>query len=164
MPDLLIRDLDPLADREAISAVLDEARDYYRLWLGRPPGSAEVEDVLTSAPPGCDPARSRRLGLVLAGRLSGLAELSFGYPAPQDAYLGLMILAPRARGAGHGAAFHMHVLDLARAAGCRMIYLGVLDANPRGRAFWRRQGYAETGVTRWDAETGQLLHRLGRSV
>lgn len=164
MQGLTFRALDPIADRPALAAMLTEAQDYYLLWLGHPPGEAEVTDALTSTPPGCDPALSHRLGLFLDERLSGVAELSFGYPGPEDAFLGLMILAPRARSGGHGAAFHDHILTLARARGCPRIYLGVLDANRRGWAFWTRQGYAETGVTRMDAETGHLLHRLVRAV
>ena len=160
MPDLTIRALEPTLDRPALGALLTEAQDYYLLWLGHPPGDADVTDALTATPPGCDPTLSRRLGLFLDGCLSGVAELSFGYPAPEDAYLGLMVLAPRARSGGHGATFHDHLLTLARANGCPRIFLGVLDVNKRGWAFWRRQGYAETGVTRLDAETGRLLHRL----
>ena len=164
MPDLTIRALEPTLERAALGALLTEAQDYYLLWLGHPLGDAEVTDALTGTPPGCDPAQSWRLGLFLDGRLSGVAELSFGYPAPEDAFLGLMILAPRARSGGHGAAFHDHILTLARAKACPRIYLGVLDANTRGWAFWSRQGYAETGVTRLDAETGHLLHRLVRQL
>ncbi len=160
MPDILIRDLDPVQDRPRVSAFLQEAQDYYHLWLGHAPGEAEVDDYFTSVPPNCDPAETRRLGLVLDGRLSGLVELAFGYPAPEDAFLGLMILAPRARSAGHGPAFHAHVEALARARACPRLYLGVLQANPRGKAFWHRMGYVETGVTRLDAETGHLLYRL----
>lgn len=166
MPDVTrsFRNLDPQADRAALAQMLMQARDYYDLWLGHPPGEAEVEDALSSTPPGCDPAQSHRLGLFLDGVLSGVAELSFGYPTAEDAFLGLMILAPGARGAGHGEAFHDLVLRLARQRGCRRIYLGVLQANPRGKAFWHRMGYAETGVTRVDEETGHFLYRLGREV
>lgn len=164
MPRLTIRPLDPEADRPALAALLTEAQDYYQLWLGHPPGEPEVTDALTATPPGCDPALSWRLGLFLDGQLSGVSELSFGYPTAEDAYLGLMILAPSARSGGHGATFHAHILTLARAKGCPRIYLGVLDANARGWAFWKRQGYTETGITRLDAETGHLLHRLVRPI
>jgi RimJ/RimL family protein N-acetyltransferase len=166
MPDVTrsFRTLDPQTDRAALARMLIEARDYYDLWLGHAPEEAEVEEALTSTPPGCDPAQSYRLGLFLDGVLSGVAELSFGYPTAEDAFLGLMILAPRASGAGHGAAFHDLALRLARQRGCPRIYLGVLDANRRGWAFWRREGYGETGVTRNDAETGHLLHRLVRPL
>ena len=164
MSDLIIRALHPVMDRPALTDLLTEAADYYRLWLGRPPSEDEVTDALTAAPPGCDPAQSHRLGLHMNARLSGVAELSFGYPAAGDAFLGLMIVAPHARSAGNGATFHSHILTLARGRGCPRIYLGVLDANPRGWAFWERQGYARTGITRVDGKTGHLLHRLVRPV
>ena len=158
MPTRLIRPLDPATDRAAVADLLLEAQDYYHLWLGHAPGPEQVEDVFTSGPPGCDPARSHRLGLYLDDRLSGVAELSFGFPLPEDAYLGLMILAPRARGQSHGAAFTGHIELLARPS--PNLYLAVLEANLKGRAFWERQGFTATGISRFDAETGHTIHRL----
>ena len=158
------RTLDPVADRGAVADLLDRARDYYLLWLGRPPGPAEVDAVFTAGPPGCDPAESDRLGLFLDDDLCGVVELSFGFPEAGDAYLGLMILAPEVRAAGHGAAFHDLVLSRARQRGCARIFLAVLDSNTRGRAFWERMGYRPTGVTRRDDDTGHLLHRLVRTL
>lgn len=158
MPAPLIRPLDPVKDRETVAACLLEAQDYYHLWRGHAPGPVEVEEVFTAGPPGCDPARSHRLGFFLDTRLSGVAELSFGFPEPEDAYLGLMILAPLARNQGHGATFIAHIETLARPA--PRLYLAVLNANLKGRAFWQAHGFTATGVSRFDAETGHTLHRL----
>ena len=155
----MIRALHPQDDRAAVALLLTQAQDYYHLWLGHAPGPAEVDDVFTGTPPGCDPAASQRLGLWRHGALQGVAELSFGFPGPQDAYLGLMILAPQARGQGHGAAFLAHLEALARARSTQL-FLAVLDANPRGAAFWARNGFSPTGVSRQDADTGHSLHRL----
>ena len=154
----LIRPLDPVTDRDAVTGMLTEAQDYYHLWLGHAPGPGQVQEVFTAGPPGCDPARSHRLGLWLDGKLSGVAELSFGYPLPEDAYLGLMILSPSARGRGQGAAFTRHIETLAHPS--PRLYLAVLEANTRGRAFWERQGFKPTGISRFDAETGHTIHRL----
>ncbi|MGV8987565.1 MAG: GNAT family N-acetyltransferase [Cypionkella sp.] len=151
-------------DRPAVSALLDSAQDYYKLWLGHAPGAAQVDDVYRASPPGCDPKNSFRLGLWLDDRLCGVAELSFGFPDAQDAYLGLMVLAPRARGQGEGSAFYAHIEELARARGCPQIYLAVLDANPRGRAFWERKGFAATGVVRDDDQSGHRIHRLVKTL
>jgi ribosomal protein S18 acetylase RimI-like enzyme len=93
-------------------------------------------------------------------RLSGVAELSFGFPEPTDAYLGLMLLGPWAQGVGHGCAFLAHAETLARARGAATLYLAVLDANPRGRAFWTRQGFRPTGLRRQDDATGHWVERL----
>lgn len=162
MPERLIRPLDPVQDRSAVAALMLQAADYYQLWLGHDPGPAQVDEVFTACPPNCDPARSHRLGLFLDNTLAGVAELSFGFPLPEDAYLGLMILAPSARGQGHGSAFCAHVATLARPS--PRLYLGVLEANARGRAFWERHGFGPTGVSRFDDETGHTLHRLVKTL
>lgn len=154
----IIRALDPATDRAIVADLLDRAQDYYHLWKGHAPGPTEVDEVFHDVPPGCNPAASHRLGLFLDGTLSGLAEMSFGFPTAQDAYLGLMILAPQMRGQGHGAYFSAHMADLARNTGAQNLYLAVLQANPRGAAFWARMGFRPTGVSRSDGP--HLLYRL----
>lgn len=154
----MIRDLDPVADLPAVAAFLAEAADYWLLAEGAAPGPTAAADFFTDGPPDADPALSHHLGLFVDGCLSGLAELSFGFPAVGDAYLGLMILAPRLRGRGFGRALLAEVETRARAARAPALYLGVLDINPRGAAFWAREGFAPTGVSRG---TGRdLIHRL----
>jgi GNAT superfamily N-acetyltransferase len=156
----MIRALDSAKDRAAVAEVLTRAQDYYQLWLGHAPGPAQVEDVFTATPPGCDPAASHRLGLFLDAHLAGVAELSFGFPTASDAYLGLMILAPEARSQGHGATLLAQIESRARAAQASVLYLAVLAANVRGAAFWARMGFAPTGISRLDPDTGHTIHRL----
>lgn len=52
------------------------------------------------------------------------------------------------------------VIARARAAGAPRLFLAVLDENPRGRAFWLRQGFRATGVVRQDDETGHVIRRM----
>ena len=158
----MIRPLLPESDLPAVALFLQEAADYYILADGEAPGPTAARDYFTTCPPGCDPLQSHRLGLFREGRLAGLAELSFGFPAPGDAYLGLMILAPWLRGQGHGARLLSHIEVLARAAGAPTLYLAVLEANPRGRAFWEREGFRATGITRQDDRN--LIHRLAKPL
>jgi hypothetical protein len=99
---ILIRDLDPLADLAAVEQAYARAADYWTLADRAPPDAAKAASFFTDAPPGCDPARSHHLGLFVDGQLSGLAELSFGFPESSDAYLGLMILSPDMREHGYG--------------------------------------------------------------
>lgn len=155
--------LDPARDRAAVADLLQRAEDYYHLWKGRPPGDEEVDDVFLSCPPGCDPGRSVRLGLTENSQLLGVAELSFGFPSPGDAYLGLMILAPEARSKGHGQEFFREIETIAKASGANHLYLAVLERNLRGRAFWERMGFAPTGVQRESLENG-IAHRVSRLV
>lgn len=155
-----VRPLDPLADLALVEVFNQQAGDYWLLADRVPPGPQKAADFFTDGPPGGDPARSHRLGLFLGDGLIGLAELSFGFPQPDDGYLGLMILHPDVRGQGYGRMLLTHVEGLAGAAGCPRLYLGVLQENTRGRAFWGRQGFHPTGVSRLDDETGHVIHRL----
>lgn len=156
----MIRPLDPVTDLDAVIAAYSEAADYWTMAEGTAPDATSAATFFTDCPPGGDPARSHRLGLFVGNRLSGLAELSFGFPTAKDAYLGQMILAPRIRGSGHGRTLLAEVERRARAEGARDLYLAVLDVNARGRAFWEREGFRATGVSLFDEDTGHLIHRM----
>lgn len=158
----MIRALVSQTDLAAVTDFLAEAADYWIMAEGAAPGPTAARDFFTDGPPGHDPAQSHHLGLFHEGRLSGLAELSFGFPEAGDAYLGLMILAPRLRSLGLGPALLAEVEARARAAGSPRLYLGVLQANTRGHAFWERQGFRPTGVSKVDNDNGlnHIIHRL----
>ncbi|MFN3994757.1 MAG: GNAT family N-acetyltransferase [Tabrizicola flagellatus] len=158
-----IRELFP-SETALVAQFYREAPDYWLMAEGRCDPAAQAQDFFTDAPPNCDPGESHRLGLFLNQRLSGVAELSFGFPEPSDAYLGLMLLGPWARGAGHGRSFLAEVEARARARHAHRLYLAVLDANPRGRAFWQREGFRATGLRRLDGTTGHWVERLGKDL
>lgn len=147
-----------------VAAFYRDAPDYWLLAEGKCDPARQAAEFFTDAPPGCNPAHSARLGLFLEGRLSGVAEVSFGFPGPKDAYLGLLLLGPWAQGAGHGRTMLSRIEQIARTAKAPALYLAVLDANPRGRAFWLRHGFTPTGLRRHDSETGHWLERLGKSM
>jgi len=161
---VLIRPLTQHADIALVEALYAEAADFWLLSERRPPDRAMAEAFFTDCPPGGDPANGRRLGLFDDGRLSGVAELYFGFPDPKDVYIGLMLLAPRLRGLGHGARLLAHVETLARAQGAPRLLLGVLDENPRGRAFWEREGFAVTDIVRDDPGTGHRMRRFSKPL
>jgi GNAT superfamily N-acetyltransferase len=160
-----IRNLDPQTDRAMVDAFFLACADYVRLERDADPGPEVTEEFFAEAPPGCDPAHSLRLGLFDCD-LIGIAELAFGYPAAADAYIGLMMIAPSARRTGAGTFLLRHLEGAARARGMQALFLGVLDANPRGRAFWKREGFNLTsfsGPITLGAKT-QLAHRMGKSL
>lgn len=161
---MLIRELDPIHDLAALIALQTEAQDYWLLAEGHCDPAQKAAEFFTDCPPHCDPAQSQRLGLFHAGHLSGIAEVSFGFPNPGDAFLGLMLLAPRLRGKAAGPILLAEVESRARAAQCPTLSLGVLQANPRGHAFWHRMGFAPTGISREDPATGHILRRLAKPL
>lgn len=162
----MIRPLDPAADRAALVQMYQATSDYWALDRLDFDAEALATEFLTDAPPNCDPAQSQRLGLFQGAQLAGVAELSFGFPAPGDAYLGQLMFADWARGQGMGAALLAEVMARARAKGCTNIYLGVLDTNPKGRTFWQRHGFADTGLSRVDTDGGitKTLRRLHKAL
>ena len=162
----MIRQLDAVADRDAVAGLMAQSQDYWQLWKGRAPDASDVEEYFTSIPPGQAAGTTLHLGLGDSGTLLGLAEVFFGFPGPQDAYLGLLILVPAARSAGRGAGYVRQIETLCRTRGATHLYLAVLEANPRGAAFWARMGFAPTGVSRRDTDHAvpHLVHRLGKAL
>ena len=164
--DMLIRSLDPAADRTCVDAFFADCADYVRLERGTGPGPDVTEEFFTDTPPGCDPATNLRLGLFDDIGLIGIADLAFGFPTATDGYIGLMMITPAQRGTGAGAVLLRHMEAAARARHCSAIYLGVLDANPKGRAFWQREGFMPTRAN-GRITLGQLTHiahRLGKPL
>ncbi len=182
---LTIRSLHPVADLSAVVGFYTDAPDYWLLAEGTCDPEARAAAFFTDTPPGCNPAASDRLGLFLDSRLSGLAEVSYDFPEAGAAYLGLMVLGPWAQGAGHGRTLLGDAMTRARARGAPGIpvsplvmsiamtrarargapamFLGVLDANPRGRAFWLREGFADTGISRV-SDHGHTIRRMVRCL
>lgn len=158
-----IRELFP-TETGLVAQFYREAPDYWLLAEGRVDAENQAQEFFTDAPPNCNPDESDRLGLFLNQRLSGVAEVSYGFPEPNDAYLGLMILGPWAQGAGHGRAFLRHAEGLARKRHASRLFLAVVDVNPRGRAFWEREGFTYAGLSRVDALTGHTVYRLGKTL
>ena len=156
--------LDAVTDRARVEAFFTAAADYVILERGVPPGPEVTDEFFTQGPPGTDRANSRRLGLLQGDDLQALVELSFGFPEPDSAYVGLLIALPAARGTGAGTTLLRACEDIARGCGAREIFMAVLDANPRGRAFWDREGFrlrlADREVTL--GSKTQIAHRLGK--
>jgi GNAT superfamily N-acetyltransferase len=160
----MIRTLDPETDLAAVDLLYTQAADYWLLADRQPHDRRKAAAFFTDGPPGCDPARSYRMGIFEGGDLAGVAELSFGFPEACDAYLGLMLLAVQARGKGLGKTLLVHLEELARQRGAKRIFLAVLKDNPKGRAFWQREGFASTGLIRVDDETGHRLARFSKDL
>ena len=158
-----IRELFP-SETALVAQFYREAPDYWLLAEGRVDPDHQASEFFTDAPPNCNPDESDRLGLFLNHRLSGVAELSYGFPEGSDAYLGLMLLGPWAQGAGRGKTFLAHAETLARKRHAPRLYLAVLDANPRGRAFWEREGFKPTGKRSQDKITGHWLERMVKAL
>lgn len=137
----MIRPLDPLTDLPALAEFSSRAADYILLETGQPPTPDWGASLFTDGPPGTPAEAHRQFGLFENGQLMGIAAMIFGWPEPRDAYLGLMLLDPQMRGRGLGPQLLNHVIAEARANAAPRLLIAVLDSNPKGRAFWERQGF-----------------------
>ena len=104
----MIRPLDPVTDRAAVEAFFSACAAYIRLARDAGPGPEVTDEFFTDTPPGCDVAQNLRVGL-FAGSLIGVADMAFGYPTADDAYIGLMMISPAARGLGAGQTLLRHL-------------------------------------------------------
>jgi GNAT superfamily N-acetyltransferase len=137
----LIRALDPVADRTVVENLFLRSADYVRLERGQDPTPDLTDEFFTDTVPGESLSDALKLGLFVGHALQGIADVGFGFPEGGDAYLGLLQFATDARGRGLGSAFLREIEDRARARRAPRLYVAVLHANPRGRAFWERNGF-----------------------
>lgn len=153
----LIRELDPDADAAAVRHLFDRAADYVDLETGEVPSDAHVAEFFAPAPFATDPADTLKLGLFSGGRLDAIADLAFGFPERNDAFIGLLLIAADRRGHGLGHLFVDHIIEVARARHAPRLFAAVLDANPKARAFWEREGFVQV-LTSPPTQMGQRLH------
>ncbi len=163
---MLIRPLAHAADRAHVSDLFARAADYVLLESGLPPAPDAADDFFTEAPPGKTAADCRQFGVFDGARLDAMATVLFGYPDAQDAYIGLLIVDAAQRRRGLGRALADHVFAACRDLGAQRMLIAVLDANPRGRAFWHSMGFVleKTFPPTPDASPPHIRHRMTRAL
>jgi GNAT superfamily N-acetyltransferase len=161
-----LRKLDPARHAALVAGLFFKANDYVRLTEGVDAGPAQVAGFFKGVPPGCDIARSVKVGLFEGESLLGIADMAFGYPEAGDGYIGLMLFAPQARGQGFGKALLALLEEEARARNTERLFVGVVQANAPARVFWLREGFMPLktlGPVKVGATT-HLVDRMGKSL
>ncbi len=158
---VVLKPLDQMRDFHAVEVVYRRAIDYLDLESGLSP-TAAARAFFKERPPAStkDPLK---FGVnVHDGALAAIGDLAFGFPGPDDAYLGLLLLVPEMRGRGLGRAVLEEVKQLARTHGASRLLIGVLDSNGGARRFWERQGFtlAQTSGPHIFGDRQHVVHRL----
>lgn len=163
-PAITLVPLHAARDLDAVEAVYRRASDYLALESGLTPAAAACAFFEDRPPAGSD--EPMKFGVAGEGGFLAIADLAFGYPEPNDAYIGLLLLVPEGRGRGLGRAIADEIRRLALARGASRLLVGVLDANGRGRAFWEQQGFRLTRTSGPHAfgERQHVVHRLALSL
>ena len=79
---------------------------------------------------------------VLEGEeLLGCVDLIRGYPTPDTAYLGLLLLKECRQGRGIGSQVVLQLMEMAANWGCTNMRLGVIETNLPALYFWTKHGF-----------------------
>ncbi len=140
----MIRALQATTDAHAVTNLFQRAADYVTLESGQLPDINQTHDFFTGAPPGRDPATALHLGLFLQhNQLVAIAEVGFGFPNPDDAYIGLLLIDPAHRGKRLGQDMLAHIFTAAKTRQVTRILIAVLEENTKGHRFWSKMGFTE---------------------
>jgi GNAT superfamily N-acetyltransferase len=149
----------------ALQCVLEAAPGYFQIVAGAPAGSAEAQSLFTALPVGKDYGDKFVWGLYSGSAMIGCADVIRGYPAPDTAVIGLLLLAEPWQKRGLGRAFAALVEQAITGWGTIMrLRIGVAAANPGALKFWRRLGYVETGEVKPAESTGMMVTVLEKPV
>lgn len=87
----MIRDL-VSTDVDALHALLESAPSYSERVTGYPPGPSDALSALIAVPPALHQAHKRSIRLRDGDDLVAFADVLFGHPRPETAYIGLLIV------------------------------------------------------------------------
>ena len=154
-----------LAERSSadeVQAFYEANPEYWRITHGHAPPPGEAAQGFDFRPPAEMPYRDWQIWLI-RDRTSRqiVGELSVGIDllARGVFHLGFFIIESARQGSGLAGEVHAAYESWALAQGARWLRLGVVAANTRAEAFWRRQGYIEVR-RREGYALGSLMHQL----
>lgn len=138
-----------LARREDIAdiqAFTESNPEYWLLTHGCPPAADDAAKSFDRHPP-ADMSYREHLSLVVRDlstrKIVAQIDVATDLLAAGVYHLGFFITATRTRGTGFAHDLYDVYERWAIERGARWLRLGVVEANPRAEAFWRRLGYIE---------------------
>jgi ribosomal protein S18 acetylase RimI-like enzyme len=150
---------------EELQVLLERCADFEILITGTPPGPTAAEDLLVDAPED-HPLRDKFvIGVWTDQGLTAAIDLLRHFPQEHVWYVGLLLVAPEARGQGLGAQVVEALVGWVRRQGGRALRLVVQEQNPRAMAFWRAHDFQPIGtaVQELEARTNQVT-RMERRI
>jgi GNAT superfamily N-acetyltransferase len=136
------------ADRQVLQRVLESAPDYAIRVTGAPPAPGAADSLLASLPEGKTYRDKFVFSLHVGNQVVGCADVLRGYPVPEKATIGLLLIAEPYQGHGLGAAAYAALESRIRDWGCQIIRLAVVATNDQVRGFWEKAGFQPTGERR----------------
>ena len=117
----------------------------YFFYLKTGPTAESVCSDLTKLPPGKSADEKYYLIFRDGGRPAAVMDLILGYPAEDTAFIGLFMMSAQDQGKGIGTEIISGASRALKSAGFRFLRLGRIKGNPQSEAFWRKNGFFDTG-------------------
>ena len=130
---------------------------YTELVEGRSPSAEDVEDFFYGKPDAKDAADKFVFGLYVGSEMVGCADVIRAYPSDDCAWIGLLIFSEAQQHRGYGTNALALINAMAQEWGYRRLQLAAISTNPRGLAFWRREGFEEIRRTTNQRFIGEVI-------
>lgn len=128
---------------QMLEEIVLAAPTYYRLIEHRLPAAHDAEELLLACPPGMQADDKFVLAIVQDDESLGCIDLIRGYPVPETAFLGLLLLKEGAQGQGIGTRMVAEIMALAASWHCTRLRLAVIETNAPAMGFWRKHGFSQ---------------------
>ena len=154
----LVRELTE-KDTEVVFRLCRENTLYYEYC---PPfvTTDSIRQDMRALPPGKQPDDKHYLGFFKGQDLIAVLDLIDGYPNPETAFIGFFMTAVPIQHQGVGSRIITDVCEAMRKQGYHEVRLCRIEGNPQPEAFWRKNGFSETGlVSKEDLYTKIILQR-----
>jgi ribosomal protein S18 acetylase RimI-like enzyme len=142
------------AQFDELFAVCRQAPNYWMLTEGKQlPGRDAIERWFDGSdlPAGRTALDNHIFGIRDGEELIGVVMVLRGWRYPEQATIGLLLLAERCQGRGYGREVCMQVEEMVRSwPGMATMRIGVISTNEPAFPFWHKMGYLETGERKRD--------------
>lgn len=106
----------------------------------------KILEDMEALPPGMTRKDKFYLGFFKEEKLVAVMDLIFHYPNADTAFIGFFMMAKSEQGKGTGSDIVNECFRFIQGQGYHFIRLGFAKGNPQSEAFWKKNGFAETGV------------------
>ncbi len=129
-----------------LQRVLEQAPRYAQLVTGSPPGRADAQSTFTILPDGKSYADKFVFGVYVSSQMIGCIDVIRGYPRPDTATIGLLLIAEGSQRKGIGSAAYRSLEPVIRSwRTCTTARIGVVATNSQVLPFWESLGFLPTG-------------------
>ena len=106
-----------------------------------------ILDDMNALPPGKDGDDKYYIGFFEDDDLVAVMDLVNEFPDKKTAFIGFFMTKVSVQNKGVGSSIIKGLVDYLRNIDTRYIRLGWVEGNPQAEAFWKKNGFSETGIT-----------------